>query len=67
MTPGGVDWLISSTGKGDQDQVYTTYGRNPGVQVVVDTAALPTASNALFDLAAAVKPLKQTLHCESAQ
>ncbi|RKR73648.1 DUF3515 family protein [Frondihabitans australicus] len=65
-TVGGVDWLVTQTGAGDKDAVYTTYGRSPGVQVVVDTKAVPTASNVLFDVASAVKTLPKTGSCQSA-
>jgi hypothetical protein len=65
-TVDGVDWLIKSTGKGGKNAVYTTYGREPGVQVVVDTEAVPSSSNVLFDLASAVGSLPQGLRCQSA-
>ena len=58
----GVDWLIAHRGK---DDVYTTYGRAPGVQVVVDTKAVPTATNVLFDLGSAVGKLPLVGRCES--
>lgn len=63
QTVEGVDWLIDQKGK---DAIYTTYGRSPGVQVVVDSKAVPTASNVLFDLSSAVGTLKQTRACQSA-
>jgi hypothetical protein len=56
----GVDWLADQRGN---DFVYTTYGRVPGVQVVVDTKAVPSSSNVLFDLSSAVGTLKQTGTC----
>jgi hypothetical protein len=57
----GVDWLVDQKGK---DAVYTTYGRSPGVQVVVDTTAVPSATNVLFDLSSAVGTLQQTRTCQ---
>jgi hypothetical protein len=65
FSPGGVDWLADTAGPGGTTAVYTTYGRVPGVRVVVDTDRVPTGTNVLFDLAAAVKPLKQTHRCQS--
>ncbi|GAA4265237.1 DUF3515 family protein [Frondihabitans peucedani] len=57
----GVDWLIDYRG---DEAVYTTYGRNPGVQVVVDTKAVPAATNVLFDLSSAVGTLPQNRTCQ---
>ena len=65
FSPGGVDWLADTTGPGDKTAVYTTYGRVPGVRVVVDTTQVPTDTNVLFDIAAAVKLLPQKHHCQS--
>lgn len=65
FSPGGVDWLADRTGPGDTTAVYTTYGRVPGVRVVVDTTQVPSDTNVLFDIAAAVKLLPQKHHCQS--
>lgn len=65
FSPGGVDWLADTTGPGDKTAVYTTYGRVPGVRVVVDTTQVPSDTNVLFDIAAAVKLLPQKHHCQS--
>jgi hypothetical protein len=59
----GVDWLVEQVGQGGQDAIYTTYGRTPGVQVVVNSKT--TGSNVLFDLASAVGSLHQTGKCQS--
>jgi hypothetical protein len=59
----GVDWLVDYRGK---DAVYTTYGRSPGVQVVVDTKVVPSAPNVLFDLASAVGTIPENRRCQSA-
>lgn len=64
-SPGGVDWLVDYSKNGGKTAIYTTYGRVPGVQVVVDTTKVPTSTNVLFDLAAAVKPLPQKHRCQS--
>lgn len=65
FSPGGVDWLADTTGPGDTTAVYTTYGRVPGVRVVVNTTQVPSDTNVLFDIAAAVKLLPQKHHCQS--
>lgn len=58
----GVDWLADQRGK---DRIYTTYGRTPGVQVVVDSDVVASPPNVLFDLASAVGTLPQSLKCQS--
>lgn len=65
-TVDGVDWLVDHKGKGGTIAVYTTYGREPGVQVVVDTTLVPSNTNVLFDLSTAVGTLPQTRKCLSA-
>ncbi|MGT2426521.1 hypothetical protein [Amnibacterium kyonggiense] len=51
VTFGSVDWLTQSrTIDGTQWNVYTTYGRSPGTQVLVDPQTLSTDA-VLNDLA----------------
>lgn len=60
LTVGGIDWLVEQQRIGGVDRsVATTFGRDPGVQVVVDTTAVdaPTALGDVADpIAAATRP-----------
>jgi len=61
VTLDGVDWLIDDS---DEDRgVFTTYGREPAVQVVVDHVT--SDSNALYALAEAVGTLPVVGACTS--
>lgn len=61
----GIDWIRDDS----QAPVYRfeAYGRNPGLEVVVDSAAEPPVSgtSALVDLGSAVSVLPQTRECVS--
>lgn len=58
----GVDWLAEFT---PSKAVFTTYGRSPGVQVVVDTKAVEAPTNVLHDVSSAVGTLPQNRACQS--
>ena len=59
-TIGGIDWLLDTrTIAGAERRVLTTYGRDPGTQIVVDPRTVDPATvlDALADpLAAATRP-----------
>ncbi|TCU84919.1 uncharacterized protein DUF3515 [Curtobacterium sp. PhB191] len=57
FTLGSVDWIRDDRGK---QIVYTTFGRSPAVQVVVDTSK--TGSAVLQDIATAVSTLPEDGH-----
>ncbi|PZE63715.1 DUF3515 family protein [Curtobacterium sp. MCBD17_021] len=57
FSQGSVDWIRDDRG---QQVVYTTFGRSPAVQVVVDTTR--ATSDALQDLGDAVSRLPQDGH-----
>jgi len=64
VTVDGVDWLRDDTD--DPNFVFTTYGRDPAVEVIVnDTAA--SALAALTDLSAAVIEIPATGKCIAAE
>lgn len=54
---GGVDWIRDDRGK---QIVYTTFGRSPAVQVVIDTSL--TTSQVVQDLTDAVSTLPKDGH-----
>ena len=59
ITIDGIDWLVDDS---DEDRgVFTTYGRDPAVQVVVDHVT--SDSNALNALANAVGNVPATREC----
>jgi len=63
ITIDGVDWLVDDS---DEDLgVFTTYGRDPAVQVVVDLVT--SDSNALNALAASVGTTELTGACTDPQ
>ncbi|MDO9396907.1 MAG: DUF3515 family protein [Herbiconiux sp.] len=59
----GVDWIRDSS----EDPIYTftTYGRVPAIQVVVDSNAV-SGTSALVDLGTAVSAVPQTTACLNA-
>jgi hypothetical protein len=57
FTQGSVDWIRDDKGK---QVVYTTFGRDPAVQVVIDTSK--TTSQVLQDLGTAVSSLPTDGH-----
>ena len=68
----GVDWIRDDSG--DPNFIFTTYGRTPAVEVVVDSDGDPDVDNdgvsgleALTDLADAVALIPQTSKCVSLQ
>lgn len=64
FTVNGVDWLRDST-KAPRF-VFTTFGRVPATQVIVDTGITPVSgSQILDDLGNAVGSIKQTSKCLS--
>ncbi|MCU1529937.1 MAG: hypothetical protein JWP75_3700 [Frondihabitans sp.] len=60
-TLGGIDYLVQQKGKDGQDAILTTYGRTPGVQIVIDTDRVSTS--VLRDLGAAVGTIPTTRKC----
>lgn len=63
FTVNGVDWLEDSTGA--PNYVFTTFGRDPAVQVIVDSKTA-SGTRALYDLSNAVGTIKATKRCLSA-
>jgi len=61
FTIGGVDWLTERKGTNDDVYVLTTYGRFPGIQVVVDGGT--SNPNVVAGLASAVGEIHQTRKC----
>ena len=61
ITIRGVDWLVDDTDP--KVGVFTTFGRDPAVQVVVDHVT--SDSNALNDLANAVQYVPATRTCSN--
>lgn len=59
----GVDWIRDDAD--DPTFVFTTYGRTPAVQVVVDADAA-SGTSALVDLGTAVAAIPQTSQCLNA-
>ncbi|PYY47101.1 MULTISPECIES: DUF3515 family protein [unclassified Curtobacterium] len=57
FSQGSVDWIRDDRGK---EVVYTTFGRSPAVQVVIDTSR--ATSDALQDLGDAVSRLPEDGH-----
>jgi Protein of unknown function (DUF3515) len=60
-TFGGIDYLVQQKGKDGQDAILTTYGRTPGVQIVIDTDRVSTS--VLADLATAVATIPAARKC----
>ncbi len=60
----GIDWLVDASG--DPNYVFTTYGRDPAVQVIVDNNKVSGLS-ALTDLGSAVGRISATGTCLSPQ
>lgn len=60
----GVDWIVDNTN--DPTYVFTTYGRTPAVEVVLDYDAVGGTS-ALDDLRQAVQSIPQTAQCLDAE
>ncbi|MCU1509196.1 MAG: hypothetical protein JWR53_1892 [Glaciihabitans sp.] len=59
VTVEGIDWLRDDSG--DPNFVFTTYGRNPAVQLVVNDKA--SSTGALTDVAVAVGTIPSTRKC----
>lgn len=59
----GIDWIRDDS----QAPLYRfeAYGREPGVEVIVDADAMVSGTNALVDLGDAVSVLPQTRQCVS--
>ncbi|RFA22388.1 DUF3515 family protein [Subtercola boreus] len=58
----GIDWVEDDSQK--PSYTYTTFGRSPATQVIVDSNAV-SASTALIDLQTAVAAVPQTSVCTS--
>jgi len=59
---GTVDWIVATDGEGTWH--FTTYGREPAVEVVAPPAVTVDHSTAFVaDLAQAVSHVEQTQHC----
>lgn len=56
----GVDWIIDPSG--DPLYRFEAYGRQPGLEVLVDSE-LVSGTDALLDLSQAVSQLPQERHC----
>ncbi|GAB3616791.1 DUF3515 domain-containing protein [Okibacterium endophyticum] len=61
----GVDWIEDASRADEDIYVFTTYGRDPAVEVVID-ASLASGTTALTDLATAVSVLPTTTECVGA-
>lgn len=64
LTIDGIDWLVDDSG--DPRYVFTTFGRTPAVQVVIDTDLVNGEAKVLEDLSNAVGTIEQTRACTSA-
>lgn len=69
-TVGGIDWLGDDSG--DPNFVFTTYGRTPAVEVIIDSDGDPkiptdgvSGFDALSDLATAVGEIPATRQCDA--
>jgi hypothetical protein len=61
-TVNGVDWVVDVSGK--PRYVYTTYGRTPATQVVIDTTMTQGQEAIILDaLANAIGSIQQTKQC----
>ena len=60
----GIDWIEDDSQK--PSYTYTTFGRSPATQVIVDSNAV-SASTALIDLQTAVAAIPQTSVCTAPQ
>ena len=60
-TFGGVDWITDDSN--DPRFVFTTYGRDPVVQVIIDTDLVNGEAKVLTDLGNAVGSIPQTKKC----
>jgi len=58
----GIDWILDETQADDEIYTFTTYGRDPAVEITVDQG-LASGSSALVDLANAVSYVPQTDQC----
>jgi hypothetical protein len=61
VTADGVDWLRDE-GERDGDFVFTTYGRSPATEVIINRDAV-SPGVALYDLAGAVGFAEKTTEC----
>jgi hypothetical protein len=62
----GVDWIADESEAADNTYRYTTYGRDPAVEVVINADAETggvSGTTALIDLTAAVKAIPATSAC----
>lgn len=60
VTALGIDWVVDDSRKNAIS--YTTFGRDPAIQVVIDHTAV-SDSTVLADLKAAVSVIPPTRHC----
>lgn len=57
VTIGGIDWLLDDSD--DRSVVFTTFGRAPAVEIIIDGTAV-SGVDALSDVASAVAQLPST-------
>ncbi|MET4783022.1 DUF3515 family protein [Glaciihabitans sp. UYNi722] len=57
----GIDWLVDDS-KAPR-YVFTTFGRDPATEVIVDSSHLTSGTAALLELANAIGSIKQTKEC----
>ncbi len=61
FTMAGVDWLLDQQKNNPSIYVFTTYGRTPGVEVIVDSTR--TSSDVLANLGPAIRRIPATTRC----
>ena len=66
----GVDWIADESEAADDTYRYTTYGRDPAIEVVINADAATggvSGTTALIDLTAAVQAVPATSACVGAE
>lgn len=66
----GIDWIADETDAADDTYRYTTYGRDPAIEVVINADAATggvSGTTALIDLTAAVQVIPATSACVGAE
>lgn len=61
FTMGRVDWLLDQEKNNPNIYLFTTYGRTPGVEVIVDSTR--TSSDVLTNLGPAIRHIPATKKC----
>ncbi|MET1052418.1 MAG: DUF3515 family protein [Mycetocola sp.] len=66
----GIDWIADESQASDDTYRYTTYGRDPAIEVVINADAATggvSGTTALIDLTAAVQAIPATTACVGAE